>query len=49
MLHSKCGGLGIIEDKDGKAEVCEECMGSGLVEGVVDIDEEGTISTLYIQ
>lgn len=32
-LHSKCGGLGIIE-KDGKGEICIECMGTGMVTGI---------------
>jgi hypothetical protein len=49
MLHTRCGGLGIIEDKDGNVEVCKECMGSGIMEGVVELDEEGTISALYLQ
>jgi hypothetical protein len=38
FLHSKCGGLGIIEDGEGKAKVCVECMGSGLIE--VETTEE---------
>jgi hypothetical protein len=47
MIHTKCGGLGIVK-KDGKEEVCAECMGSGLVEVEVDFDEEGNVSPIYI-
>lgn len=37
MIHSECGGLGIIELENGKADVCNECMGTGMIQGEVDI------------
>jgi hypothetical protein len=47
MIHSKCGGLGVVKKGD-KEEVCAECMGSGLIEVEVDFDEEGNVSPIYI-
>lgn len=30
-VHHTCGGTGIVSiDKDGIAEICVECMGSGV-------------------
>jgi hypothetical protein len=38
QLHLECGGLGVIE-KDGKGEICVECMGSGYIEGNVEVED----------
>jgi DnaJ-class molecular chaperone len=35
-IHDKCDGLGVIE-KDGKGEVCEGCMGTGMITSEVEV------------
>jgi hypothetical protein len=36
-VHCKCGGTGILSfDEEGVAEICVECMGSGMA--VIDIE-----------
>lgn len=39
VIHVKCGGLGIISfDEDGVAEICSECMGTGMVNTELEIE-----------
>lgn len=38
-IHNTCGGTGIIEThKDGTADICVGCMGSGLEEVEIELD-----------
>jgi DnaJ-class molecular chaperone len=43
-LHYKCGGLGIVEDKNGDYEVCKECMGTGMIE----VESDVNVPEIYI-